>query len=125
MRFFKKLFGAKKIPYVGTGIFRMSLLLKSVEEGHKKELLQQKLITDEMFQKELKSAYSRGYGDAMAELFGAIQKEPDMYHEFIERHRGAASSLKPTSHIDALAEAHLGKIGETLVNPTLRSTWGV
>ena len=120
MCFFKKLFSVKKSPYADN-----MPLLQIMEEGHKRELLQQKMLSDEMFQRELKSAYSRGYGEAQADIFAAIKKEPEQYHEFIEKHRGAASSLKPTSHIDALAEAHLGKIGETLVNPTLRNTWGV
>ena len=66
-------------------------LLQIIEEGHKRELVQQKMISDEMFQKELKSAYSRGYGKAQADIFAAIKKEPERYYEFIswvrEKHR--------------------------------------
>ena len=71
-------------------------LLQIIEEGHKRELVQQKMISDEMFQKELKSAYSRGYGEAQADIFAAIKKEPEKYHEFIswvrEKHRAETTA---------------------------------
>ena len=85
MCFFKKLFSIKKNPAGGD----MSIL-RVLEEGHKRELLQQKLLFDEKLQGEqgkIRNAYWRGYGEAQADIFAAIQKEPDMYHEFIERHR--------------------------------------
>ena len=85
MWYFKKWFCAKKRLYVENSsadeIFRM------LDDGQKRELLQQKMLSDEMFQRELKSAYYRGYGEAEAKIFAAIQKEPDKYHEFIEKHR--------------------------------------
>ena len=84
---FKKLFCVKKIPYADN-----MPLLQIIEEGHKRELVQQKMISDEMFQKELKSAYSRGYGEAQADIFAAIKKEPEQYHEFIEKHRAETTA---------------------------------
>ena len=77
---FKKLFCAEK-RHVDMP------LLQIMEEGHKRELLQQKLISDVYLQKELKFAYSRGYGEAQADIFAAIKKEPEHYHAFIEKHR--------------------------------------
>lgn len=79
---FKKLFSVKKSPYADN-----MPLLQIMEEGHKRELLQQKMISDAYLQRELKSAYSRGYGEAQADIFAAIKKEPEQYHEFIEKHR--------------------------------------
>ena len=81
-KLFSELFSVKKSPYADN-----MPLLQIMEERHQRELVQQKLITDEMFQRELKSAYSRGYGEAEAKIFAAIQKEPEQYHAFIEKHR--------------------------------------
>jgi 16S rRNA C967 or C1407 C5-methylase (RsmB/RsmF family) len=95
MCFFKKLFKVKKNPAGG-----YMNVLHALEERHQRELVQQKLIADEMFQRELKSAYSRGYGEAQADIFAAIKKDPDQYHEFIEKHRTSEIPLLTWENVE-------------------------
>lgn len=79
---FKKLFCAKKNPACGY----MSVL-HALDERHNGELLQQKMILDGKAQAEIRNAYWRGYGEAQADIFAALKKEPEQYHAFIENHR--------------------------------------
>jgi len=83
-------------------------ILRVLEEGHKRELLQQKLLFDEKLQGEqgkIRNAYWRGYGEAQADIFAAIQKEPDMYHEFIERHRAGEIPPLTWANVDKYVQA--------------------
>lgn len=95
MCFFKKLFKVKKNPAGG-----YMNVLHALEEGRKKELLLQKTLFDEKLQRETRNAYSRGYGEAQADIFAAIRKDPDQYHEFIEKHRTSEIPLLTWENVE-------------------------
>lgn len=83
---FRKLFCAEKSPIVLT--VELSLL-QCIEERHKRELLnlsQKSREMDVKFQRDLKSEYYKGYGDAQADIFAAMRKEPDQYLAFTDNY---------------------------------------
>ena len=100
MWFCKKLFGAKKIQ----SVVDISLLY-TIEEGHRKDLLLQKQLIDEKHQRELKTAYYRGHWEAQAEIFAAIRREPDKYHEFIEEYRAGEIPPLTWENVDKYVQA--------------------